>query len=159
MLFSHLNAQSDDSSRSTVPAPATTRGSAAEALPLDTAILIVEDEVLIAWTLDDLLTDLGFRDVRVARDSEEAVSLAQERLPGLLICDVNLGKGDDGVATAARIRALAWVPALFITGYAGDEIRARIDQYIAGAPLLRKPIEPQPLQRILRQVFKQERPH
>lgn len=132
--------------------------SARDALPLDCSVLVVEDEVLIAWTLHDMLVELGFADVRVARDGKEAVELATGRHPGMLICDVNLGAGDDGVATAARIRAMEWVPVMFVTGYAGEEIRARIDGVLAGAPLLRKPIEARPLARTLREALRQVRP-
>ena len=124
-----------------------------EGVDLDAPVLIVEDEVLIAWTLHDILGGMGFGDVRMARDGAEAQALAGERAPGLLICDVNLGPGDDGVATAARILARGRVPVLFITGYAGDEIRARIEAEIPGAPLLRKPIESGPLARSLREAF------
>ena len=125
-----------------------------EGVDLDAAVLIVEDEVLIAWTLHDILSAMGFADVRMAPNATEAVQLAEERPPGLLICDVNLGPGDDGVATAARILAGSATPVLFITGYAGDDIRARIALELPGAPLMRKPIESAPLSRCLREVFK-----
>ncbi|MEO6153219.1 MAG: response regulator [Croceibacterium sp.] len=128
-------------------------------MPFETPILIVEDEVLIAWTLHDMVVEMGFADVRLARNGAEAVALAADRHPGLLICDVNLGAGDDGVATAARIRATEWAPVLFITGYAGDDIRARIDSAVFGAALLRKPIEPRPLAAQLRAALLAQKPN
>jgi CheY-like chemotaxis protein len=150
--------QSDDAGRG--PPPAARHGAgAAEGLPIDAAVLVVEDEALIAWTLHDMLEAIGFSDVRVARDANEALALAGERQPGLLICDINLGPGEDGVSVAARIRALGHVTVLFITGYAGAEIRSQIDRTIAGAPLLRKPIELQTLADCLRQVLLGPKPH
>lgn len=150
--------QSDDAGRG--PPPGVRRsGGAAEGLPLGTSVLVVEDEVLIALTLHDMLEEMGFADVRVARDAKEALALAAERQPGLLICDINLGPGEDGISAAARIRALGQATVLFITGYVGAEIRSQIDRSIAGAPLLRKPIEAQGLADCLRQVLLGPKPH
>ena len=150
--------QSDDAGRRSPPAARQGAG-AVEGLPLETPVLVVEDEVLIAWTLYDMLEAMGFSNVRVARDAKEALALAAERQPGLLICDINLGPGEDGVSAAARIRALGHVTVLFITGYAGTEIRSQIDRTIAGAPLLRKPIELQTLADCLRHVLLGPTPH
>lgn len=130
-----------------------------QGVPLDAPVLIVEDEVLIAWTLHDMLAEMGFTDVQIARDAREAVARAADRRPRLLICDVNLGSGDDGIAAAASICSSERVPVLFISGYAGDEIRERIEVSMAGAPLLRKPIQPSPLARCLMQLFGKPTPH
>lgn len=158
MQISSLSLQSSDKGRRP-RASAFLPGENAPALPLETSILIVEDEVLIAWSLHDMLVEMGFVDVRVARDGDEAVELAGVCHPGMLICDVNLGAGDDGVATAIRLRSMAWVPVLFVTGYAGDDIRSRIDQMIGAAPLMRKPIQPRPLARCLSEASLEPKPN
>jgi CheY-like chemotaxis protein len=150
--------QSDDAGRRTPPAARRSAG-ARDALPLEIPVLVVEDEALIAWTLHDMLEGMGFADVRVARDAPEALALAAERHPGLLVCDINLGPGEDGVSAAARIRARGDATVLFITGYAGPDIRSQIDQAIAGAPLLRKPIEFRTLADCLRQVLSGPKPN
>lgn len=150
--------QSDDPGRRPPPDARRSAG-AAKALPFDTPVLVVEDEALIAWTLHDMLEAMGFADVRVARDANEALALSGERHPGLLICDINLGPGEDGVSAAARIRARGHAAVLFITGYAGAEIRSQIDRSIAGAPVLRKPIEFHTLADCLRQVLLGPKPH
>jgi len=153
-----LLTQSDDPGHRPPPAARRAAG-AADALPRDTPILIVEDEMLIAWTLHDMLEAMGFADVRMARDAQEALALAAERHPGLLVCDINLGPGENGVSAAARIRARGHTSVLFITGYAGAEIRSQIDRVIAGASLLRKPIEFQTLADCLRQLLLGPKPH
>jgi CheY-like chemotaxis protein len=150
--------QSDDAGRRPPPA-ARRNASPGDALPLETSVLVIEDEALIAWMVHDMLEAMGFADVRLARDANEALALSAERHPGLLICDINLGPGEDGVAAAARIRARGHAAVLFITGYAGAEIRSQIDQAVAGAPLLRKPIEFQTLSNCLRQVLMGPKPH
>lgn len=150
--------QSDDAGRWPPPA-ARRRAGGGDALPLETPVLVVEDEALIAWMVHDMLESMGFADVRVARDAKEALALAGELHPGLLICDINLGPGEDGVSAAARIRARGHAAVLFITGYAGADIRSQIDQAVAGAPLLRKPIEFSTLADCLRQVLLGPKPN
>lgn len=153
-----LLTQSDDPGRR--PPPAARRsGGAADALPLAIPVLIVEDEALIALMLYDMLEAMGFADVRLARDASQALALSAERHPGLLICDINLGPGEDGVCAAAKIRAKGHAAVLFITGYAGAEIRSQIDQAITGAPLLRKPIEYHTLADCLRHVLLGPKPN
>ena len=44
---------------------------------LSTAILIVEDSAMIAWTLESFLGQMGFSDIVLASNSEEAVALAE----------------------------------------------------------------------------------
>ena len=153
-----LLAQSDDAGRRPPPT-ARRRAGPPDALPLELPVLVVEDEALIAWMLHDMLEAMGFTDVRVARDANEALALAAESHPGLLICDINLGPGEDGVSAAARIRAREHAAVLFITGYAGAEIRSQIDRAVAGAPLLRKPIEFHTLAECLRQVLLGPKPN
>jgi len=150
--------QSDDAGRRPPPI-ARHRAGPRATLPLETPVLVVEDEALIAWMVHDMLEAMGFSDVRVARDANEALALSAERHPGLLICDINLGPGEDGVSAAARIRSREHAAVLFITGYAGSEIRSLIDQAVAGAPLLRKPIEFHTLADCLRQVLLGPKPN
>ena len=114
---------------------------------LDLPILVVEDEAVIAWTLESLLEDMGFTDIEIVADARGAVASAAARVPGLIVSDINLGAGDDGVAAAAAIHAAGFVPTLFVTGYAAPEMRARIERDVAGAAVLRKPVEPGPLRR------------
>lgn len=130
----------------------------AESAPLDAAVLatpvlVVEDEMLIAWTLQEMVSDMGFADVRLARDHREALELAAERAPGLLICDVNLGSGPDGIEAARAIRGARATPVVFITGYAGESVGARIEEAIGPALLMRKPIRPDQLAAALRQAL------
>lgn len=63
-------------------------------------VLIAEDEALIRLDLVELLTDEGFEVVGQAINGEEAVKLARELEPDLIIMDVKM-PGMDGI-TAAR---------------------------------------------------------
>jgi DNA-binding response OmpR family regulator len=118
-----------------------------------TNVLVVEDEMMIAWQVRDLLEDLGFEAVQTVGKFEDALAVAERSPPTLLICDVNLGSGPDGIATASAIASHKVVEVIFITGYAGDEIRSRVERFDPGAKLLRKPIQAKFLKDAILQVL------
>ncbi len=111
-----------------------------------TPILIVEDESMIAWMIENVLCDAGFTSVDMAATGEEAEAAAAASRPGLLISDVNLGAGKDGIAAATAIRsasagAAAALPVIFVTAYADPAMRDRVAAALPGAQLLRKPVD------------------
>lgn len=59
-------------------------------------ILIVEDEVIVAFDLKELLESLGYS-VAMAFDMVSALQLLPSFKPHLCICDVNLGPGPNGI--------------------------------------------------------------
>jgi CheY-like chemotaxis protein len=71
------------------------------ASPLD--VLIVEDEVLLAFELRFLVRETGCRDVGHAMTSDEAVELARSLTPDLALVDVHLRDGPTGVDVARQI--------------------------------------------------------
>jgi CheY-like chemotaxis protein len=112
----------------------------AAVVPLSTAILIVEDSAMIAWTLESFLGQMGFTDIALASNSEEAVAFARSSPPGLIVSDINLGAGADGVDTAVAITEGGRIPVLFVSAYADDAMRQRIAGQLPLASLLAKPI-------------------
>lgn len=90
-------------------------------------VMIVEDEMLLALDLEDMLLDAGYDVVGQASDMHQAVALA-ERLEGhfdVAIMDVNLARGTNGVETAAALRQRWGVPCLFVSGNLDDLTRER----------------------------------
>jgi CheY-like chemotaxis protein len=79
-------------------------------------ILIVEDEAIIAWDLKMKLVGRGYPDVATAFSGDEAVRLADETEPGLILMDISLNGSPDGLEAALRIRSRHPVPVIFITG-------------------------------------------
>jgi CheY-like chemotaxis protein len=80
-------------------------------------ILIVEDEKILAADLESKLRQLGYRVNGIATSGEEAVRLAQERAPSLILMDVRLSGTIDGVEAARRIRAKTPIPIVYLTAY------------------------------------------
>ena len=124
------------------PAPGASadRRSAADAL-FATPILVVEDESMIAWMIENVLLDAGFISVDMAATGEDAEQIAATARPGLIISDVNLGAGKDGIAAAVAIRAASALPVIFVTAYADSAMRDRVAAALPGAQLLRKPVD------------------
>jgi CheY-like chemotaxis protein len=107
-------------------------------------ILLVEDEGLVALYLRRILNEHGFDDVRVARNGEEAVLKAGEALPDLLLMDIRLGKGIDGIETVKKINSDKNIPVIYITASTDEQTHkeALITNPLA---ILSKPIEPEEL--------------
>ena len=116
-------------------------------------ILVVEDEPDVRAILRRQLESLGHK-VLVAEAATEALLLLRgPGAPDLLVADVVLGSGMNGIelATAARA-ARPDLPVIFISGYtAVPEAQQRIRE--TGAPLLSKPFTTPQLERAIDAVF------
>jgi DNA-binding response OmpR family regulator len=89
-------------------------------------VMIVEDEMLLALDLEDMLVDAGHIVVGQASDMAQALSIA-DRVEGKIdvaIMDVNLARGSNGVETAAALRQRWNIPSLFVSGNLDDHTRS-----------------------------------
>jgi CheY-like chemotaxis protein len=103
-------------------------------------ILIVEDEAVIALELEAMIEDLGHTVVAIAASEAEAVRLSQAKHPSLILMDVRLGRGGDGIKAAHAILQAMKVPIVFCSAYARDPgTRARMEE-IQPSAILSKPI-------------------
>ena len=83
-------------------------------------VLIVEDEVMVAMMIGDMLIDLRCEVAATAARLEEAVRLAQTAAFDLAILDVNLaGQATYAVAEALKARR---IPFVFVMGYGASQI-------------------------------------
>lgn len=83
------------------------------------AVLLVEDNMIIALDAEDLLLSLGAESVVTARNVGEALNLIEIAPPIFALLDINLGS-EMSWPVATRLRELG-VPHVFATGY-GDGI-------------------------------------
>ncbi|HET6876276.1 MAG TPA: response regulator [Jatrophihabitans sp.] len=93
-----------------------------EAPPL--RVLIAEDEALIRLDLREMLEEEGFAVVGEAADGEQAVALANELKPDLVICDVKMPKMD-GIAAAAQITGARIAPVVMLTAFSQRDLVER----------------------------------
>jgi DNA-binding NtrC family response regulator len=78
-------------------------------------VLIVEDEALIAWTIEDALSLQGHEPVAIVDNYAAALAAADAEHPDLALCDVKLAHGDSGIAVAEALAARG-IPSLFLSG-------------------------------------------
>lgn len=88
-------------------------------------ILIVEDQRAVAGALKLRLRGLGYDVPAIARDGVEAIEKAAEIKPDLILMDVQLGEGMDGIETARRIRAEHDIPVVYISSHVDTRLLER----------------------------------
>lgn len=107
-------------------------------------VLIVEDEGVVALSLQAALTKMGYTVVGIAVTGREAIGIATEKRPDVILMDIHI-KGDmDGIETTEKINEIMDVPVIYLTAYADDEtvkraIRTRSHSYLV------KPYNPREL--------------
>ncbi len=85
-------------------------------------ILIVEDERIVARDIAAQLGRLGHAVVGSTGSAADAVRLAAELRPDLILMDIRLGDaGEDGVTAAEQIRERLFLPVVYLTAYADNE--------------------------------------
>ena len=88
-------------------------------------ILVVEDETIVARDMQRQLGALGYESVGYATEGEEAIALAGQLMPDLVLMDIQLAGSMDGVAAAQAIRKQFSLPVIFITAFDADEVIER----------------------------------
>ena len=101
-------------------------------------IMIVDDEALITESMAMLLMRHGYMTPVVAHSGEDAVRLAGEAKPDLVLMDIGLGWGMDGVEAASLIRAFSNVPVIFVTAQ-GDWATMERAKSVGAAGYVLKP--------------------
>lgn len=93
-------------------------------------ILLVEDETVSALDMRRRLRSLGYGDPLLATSGKEAVDKARDEKPDLVLMDIILGEGMDGIDAAGRILALHAVPVIYMTSHEDPETlqRAKITE-------------------------------
>ncbi len=81
------------------------------------SIMVVEDERITARGIEKRLKGMGYSVVGLAASGEEAVAKATELLPDLILMDIRLGNGMDGVEAAGLIRRDHDIPVNYLTAY------------------------------------------
>jgi two-component system, response regulator PdtaR len=107
-------------------------------------LLIVEDEILTADYMQHLLLELGHEVCGHAINAETALRLAKTFEPDLILMDVNLGRGGDGIIAAQEILQRFGIRSLFVTAY-GDRVTLGRAQSAGPLGIVVKPFDKQRL--------------
>ena len=124
------------------------------AAEIATDVLIIEDETFIALDLEGLVESLGHHVLGVARTHSEAVALAKQKRPGIILADIQLADGSSGLDAVNELLRTFEVPVIFITAYP--------ERFLTGerpepAFLIAKPFQPATVSAVLSQALFFER--
>ena len=104
------------------------------------SILVVEDESSIAVLLKQMLEGFGYTVSALVMTGHDAIKMAGELHPDLVLMDILLGGDLDGVGAAEQIRANYDIPVIYITGY-GDENTIQRAKQSRPSGFLLKPVK------------------
>lgn len=117
---------------------------------LQSAVMIIEDEAIIALHIRSIVEDLGHSVTGVARTRTEAVALAERSPPELVLADISLADGSSGIDAVKDILSEMSVPVIFITAFPE---RLLTGERPEPTYLITKPFEPETVIAIIGQAL------
>jgi len=99
------------------------------------AVLVLEDEWLIAELLQEALVEAGYRVLGPVSRVYEALQLLENSKPVIAVLDVSL-RGETSFEVA-RVLAKRSIPFIFMTGYVSKDLLGEFK----GRPVLNKPVD------------------
>jgi two-component system cell cycle sensor histidine kinase/response regulator CckA len=111
----------------------------ARALRAAKTILVVEDELIVARDLQRSLVDLGYDVPVTAASADQAITLATERCPDLVLMDIRIKGQRDGIEAATILRKRFDVPVVYLTAFA-DEVTLERAKATEPSGYLLKPV-------------------
>lgn len=105
-------------------------------------ILIIEDDPIIALDNSEIVRQMGHEVIGTAARQSEALKLASENRPDLILADIQLADGDDGMVTVREILTTTKVPVIFVTGFPE---RLLTGSTLEPAFVVTKPFDPETL--------------
>ena len=88
-----------------------------------TKILIVEDEIIVAMDLKNDLEGMGYEVCSFATSGQKAIEVAENEHPDVILMDVKLRGGMDGIEAAREIRSRFDISSIYMSGYTSEDIR------------------------------------
>ncbi len=107
-------------------------------------VLIVEDEGVIAMRLERLLARLDYEVVGMASNGRQAIREAMKKQPDLILMDIKLSGGLDGIETATKIRAHLDTPIVYLSAHPEQMITDEV-KCTRPSGFLSKPVRDQEL--------------
>jgi CheY-like chemotaxis protein len=104
-------------------------------------ILVVEDEPWIAMDMQRIVADAGYDAVGLAQDANEAVQMAAETRPALVLMDIRLAGQRDGIDAAVELVRRFGIRSIFVSAHFDGTTRRRAEVAQPYA-MVDKPIDP-----------------
>jgi len=100
-------------------------------------ILVVEDEPLVALGLKEKLERLGYSVPAIVEYGEDVVAAVAKHRPAIILMDIRLGGGVDGIEAAFQAKAEFEVPIIYLTAFSDAETLKRAARTAPDAFLLK----------------------
>jgi CheY-like chemotaxis protein len=113
-------------------------------------VLIVEDQMLIAYDLQQMVLAAHGEIVGMARTGEQAVRVAKQLRPDVVLMDVHLAGLMDGIDAAEAVLKLPGVALIFVTSQSDDRLLRRAQDL--GVRIIPKPVIPARLVATIREI-------
>jgi two-component system, response regulator PdtaR len=117
--------------RSAKPVLAAQSGHGAATAPVRGRVLIVEDEYFLALENEAALQAAGYEVVGTATTGVNAVALAREQRPDIVLMDIRLAGAGDGIGAAIEISDRFSIAIIFATALSDRETRERAERAFA----------------------------
>lgn len=85
-------------------------------------LVVVDDEIIIATQLEEVLNEEGYEVLDITSTGEEAVELAAALRPDLMLMDIKMGGEMDGIEAAGIVQNELDIPVVFVSAYADEDI-------------------------------------
>jgi len=96
--------------------------------------LIIEDELLLAFAVEEALSQLGYATFEIATSMAQAIEAAERQCPDLIVADHHITDGT-GTEAVQAICSEKQIPVVFVTG-SEAEVRAQLpDALIVAKPV------------------------
>ena len=115
-------------------------------------ILIVEDEIIIAFDIKHSLLKFGYDVIHIVSNENDALKSVSKQKPDLVLMDIILEGEKTGIDAAQKIKEKYGIPLIFLTAHISDEILAKAKE-IEPYGYLIKPFKESELHAILEMTF------
>lgn len=82
-----------------------------------TRALIIEDEAIIAMDLEQMLIRMGYTPVGIVSRSADVMAAVRRTEPDVVLMDIRLDGGEDGVSLAEEVYVCEGIPVVFVTAF------------------------------------------
>lgn len=89
-----------------------------------------------------MLEEIGYDVTGIVSNAESALEEFRSHRPDIVLMDINLGAGIDGVKAAQQLVARDDVQIIFVSAYSDGTTRARVEAVLPGSRVLSKPVTP-----------------
>ncbi len=101
-------------------------------------VLVAEDDFMVSKSITRILNDIGYEQVGLASNGEEAVEMTLSLQPDVILMDINMPKLD-GLQAASQIQENSPSPIVILTAYDSQDLVKEASKSGVGAFLIKPP--------------------